>query len=62
LLEADLVGDVLEDDDRAVGLQGVVEERRPGDVEDLLAAAGRLQGDLAEEPEIRRALLREEGP
>ena len=36
LLEVDLVGDVLEDDDRPVGLEGVVEEGRPGDVEDLL--------------------------
>ena len=34
LLEVDLVGDVLEDDDRPVGIQPVVEERRLGDVED----------------------------
>ena len=43
LLEPDLLGDVLEDDDRPVGLEGVVEQRGAGDVEDLLPPGGRLQ-------------------
>ncbi len=60
LLEADLVGDVLEDDDRPVGLEGVVEKGRACDVEDLLPA-GRLQRDLAQKPEVRLAFIGEQG-
>ena len=61
LLEADLLGDVLEDDDRPVGIQAVVEERRLGDVEDPLRPAGQLQRDLAQEAEVLLGVGREDG-
>ena len=56
LLQMDFIRDVLEDEDGAVGIEAVVEERRLGHVEDALVAGRHGQGDLAQEAEFPAAV------
>jgi hypothetical protein len=61
LLEVDLVRDVLEDDDRAVRIEAIVQEGSLGDVEDPPVARGQVEGDLAHEMKILLGVGRVDG-